>query len=96
MAAGTSDDAASGGDDAAAAETTKRGDEATAATPRDEAEAAGDEPRQVPGETPADEARAEGAEPRNPYSGLRNGRPEAERNPPGLSSGDPLVSRERS
>jgi hypothetical protein len=92
-AAGTSDAAASGGDEAVRA-----GDEA-AASARDEAEATGGDqaaPRQAPGEASTDEARAEGAEPRNPYSDLRNGRPDAERKPPGLSSGDPLVSRERS
>jgi hypothetical protein len=79
------------------------GDETSKRAADDVPNRTADEPAKgAAGETPkgtADETQAAttdetaGNEPRNPTSGLRNGRPE-DHPPPGLSSGDPLVSRE--
>jgi hypothetical protein len=79
-------------------------DEPTAVVPPDEtAGAAGDTAHAAPDEPPAarpdDPPRGSAShasrtdEPRNPFSSLRNGRAD-DHTPPGLSSGDPLVSRE--
>jgi hypothetical protein len=80
-------------DEQAAERPDTRPDEQAAERPdtRPDEQTAGDEPR-GPG---TDAASTPDGEPRNPYSGLGNGRPE-DRKSPGLSSGDPLVSRERS
>jgi hypothetical protein len=89
--------AGAGGDETAAQPRDERATDETAGQPGDEAAGKAD---QTAGEGPAareDGPRADAAtppaeEPGNPYSRLRNGRPDETQKPPG----SPLVSRERS